>query len=47
MISLVTGTGDVADVPKNIAIFAYNQCHFGLDMKTKVARHVPRMNINI
>ena len=39
------GTGDDAVVKKNIAIFTYKHSVFSLDMKTKVARHVPRINI--
>ena len=41
----VTGTGGVAlaDVKKSIAIFTYKHSVFSLDMKTKVARHVPRI----
>ena len=31
---------------KNIDIFTYKQSVFSLDMKTKVAMHVPRININ-
>ena len=50
MIGLVTGTGAVvavAVVQKSIAIFTYKHSVFSLDMKTKVARHVPRININM
>ena len=44
MIGLVTGTGDEEEVPKKIiAIFTYKLSVFSLDMKTKVARHVPRI----
>ena len=43
MIGLVTGTGAVADVKKNIAIFTYKHSVFSLDIKTKVDRHVPRI----
>ena len=32
---------------KSIAIYAYNQWVISLDMKTKVGRHVPRINISI
>ena len=44
MNSKVTGEG-VADVKKNIAIFNYKQSLWSIDMKTKVAWYVPRMNI--
>ena len=45
MIGLVTGTGAAAvvEVKKSIAIFTYKHSVFSLDMKTKVARHVPRI----
>ena len=43
-----TGTGGaVVDVKKSIAIFTYKHSVFSLDMKTKVVRHVPRININM
>ena len=32
---------------KSIANFTYNQWVYSLDMKTKVARHVPRINISM
>ena len=44
MTGLVTGEGE-AGVKKNIAILAYKQSLFSLDVKTKVVRHVPRINI--
>ena len=31
---------------KSIAIFTYKHSVFSIDMKTKVVRHVPRININ-
>ncbi len=43
MIPSLTGEGDVGAVKKNIAIFTYKHWVFSLDMKTKVARHVPRI----
>ena len=49
MIGLVTGTGMAVGAAvvqkKTIAIFTYKHSVFSLDMKTKVARHVPRINI--
>ena len=45
----VTGTGMVVAVVKKkiIAISTYKHSVFSLDMKTKVVRHVPRININM
>ena len=43
MIPLVSGEGDEEEVKKNIAIFTYKHSVLSLDMKTKVARHVPRI----
>ena len=49
MIGLVTGTGMAVGAAvvqkKTIAIFTYKHSVFSLDMKTKVGRHVPRINI--
>ena len=48
MTSLVTGTG-AAEVKKNSLPFSpvTNELSGGLDMKTKVSRYVPRINISI
>ena len=47
MTGKLTGTGMAAAaavvVKKCIAIFTYKHSLFSLDMKTKVARHVPRI----
>ena len=45
MTGKLTGTGmaAVAVVKKSIVIFTYKHSVFSLDMKTKVARHVPRI----
>ena len=40
------GEGEWCLSKKNIDIFTYKQSVFSLDMKTKVAMHVPRININ-
>ena len=47
MNSKVSGTGNVEEAVKNIDIFTYKQSLWSIDMKTKVVKHVPRINISI